>query len=91
MPDQNADSGLGDTVARLINSATGGLVRPCGGCKRRQEALNRAFPYKKKGVESTSQSEAGSKTDNIVPYNDSDTEQDNKRGILKQRQARLRQ
>lgn len=33
--------GLGDVVA----SATGAVgIRPCGGCKKRQEALNRRTP-----------------------------------------------
>lgn len=36
--------GLGDTIAK-ITSAVG--IKPCGGCKKRQEALNQAFPYKK--------------------------------------------
>jgi hypothetical protein len=34
--------GLGDTIAK-ITSALG--VKPCGGCKKRQEALNRLVPY----------------------------------------------
>jgi hypothetical protein len=36
--------GFGDTIAK-ITSAVG--IKPCGGCKRRQEALNRRFPYGK--------------------------------------------
>jgi hypothetical protein len=35
--------GLGDTVAKLIKKTTG--IKPCGGCKKRQEWLNRMFPY----------------------------------------------
>ncbi len=35
--------GVGDVVAR-ITSAVG--IKPCGGCKDRQEKLNRAFPFK---------------------------------------------
>ena len=35
--------GLGDTVAK-ITKAVG--VKPCGRCKKRQEALNRILPYK---------------------------------------------
>lgn len=37
--------GLGDTVANAIQAVTFGLVKPCGGCKKRQEALNKMFPY----------------------------------------------
>ncbi len=37
--------GLGDAVANAIETATFGLVKPCGGCKDRQEALNRWFPF----------------------------------------------
>ena len=35
--------GLGDTVAK-VTSAFG--VKPCGKCKKRQQALNDMFPYK---------------------------------------------
>jgi hypothetical protein len=31
---------LGDQVARAINTATGGRVKPCGGCKQRHDFLN---------------------------------------------------
>lgn len=34
--------GLGDTIAK-ITSAIG--IKPCGGCKKRQESLNRLAPY----------------------------------------------
>jgi hypothetical protein len=34
--------GLGDTIEK-ITSAVG--IKPCGGCKKRQEALNRLVPY----------------------------------------------
>lgn len=34
--------GLGDTVAK-ITRAVG--IKPCGGCKKRQAALNKLFPY----------------------------------------------
>lgn len=37
------DKGVGDTVAR-VTSRLG--VRPCSGCKKRQEALNKKLPYK---------------------------------------------
>lgn len=39
------DRGLGDTVARVIHAATLGTVTPCGGCQKRQEALNKLVPY----------------------------------------------
>lgn len=35
--------GFGDTVAKMT-SAVG--IKPCGGCKKRQEKLNKIFPYK---------------------------------------------
>mgnify|MGYP003151712521 CR=1 FL=1 len=41
--------GLGDTVAKITNAVG---IKPCGGCKKRQEALNKKFKYgrlKKKG------------------------------------------
>jgi hypothetical protein len=38
--------GLGDTVKKLIDRVTNGKVKPCGGCKKRQEALNKIMPYK---------------------------------------------
>lgn len=37
--------GIGDVVADGIQAATFGLVKPCGGCKSRQETLNRWFPF----------------------------------------------
>jgi hypothetical protein len=38
--------GLGDTIARAIQAVTLGTVKPCGGCKKRQEALNKLVPYR---------------------------------------------
>jgi hypothetical protein len=38
--------GLGDTIANFIKTVTFGKVKPCGGCKKRQEALNRLAPYR---------------------------------------------
>ena len=35
--------GLGDTIAKVM-AAVG--IKPCGGCNKRKEALNRWFPYK---------------------------------------------
>lgn len=37
--------GLGDVVA-AATSAVG--IKPCGGCKKRQEALNKLFPFGQK-------------------------------------------
>ena len=37
--------GLGDTLARVIHNYTG--IKPCSGCKDRQEILNKWLPYKK--------------------------------------------
>lgn len=34
--------GLGDTIAK-VTSAIG--IKPCGGCKKRQELLNKLIPY----------------------------------------------
>lgn len=43
------DKGLGDTIARVtkmtgIKSAVEAVTKDCG-CKRRQEKLNKMFPY----------------------------------------------
>lgn len=45
MADEGKDRGLGDTVARVIQKVTGGRVKPCDGCKRRQAKLNELVPY----------------------------------------------
>lgn len=37
--------GLGDVVALGIKAATLGMVKPCGGCQKRQEWLNRIVPF----------------------------------------------
>ena len=39
------DKGLGDTVHRAINKVTRGKLSGCGGCKKRQKALNQWLPY----------------------------------------------
>jgi hypothetical protein len=36
--------GIGDTVAKAINTVTRGKVRPCGGCGGRRAALNQMLP-----------------------------------------------
>ena len=38
--------GLGDTAAKFIKTVTLGLVKPCGGCKKRRAWLNGKFPYR---------------------------------------------
>ena len=37
--------GLGDTIARATKAVG---IKPCGGCKKRQEWLNKKVPYKAK-------------------------------------------
>jgi len=39
--------GFGDTVKKVIDTFTGEKVKQCGGCKKRQEALNKMMPYNK--------------------------------------------
>ena len=40
------DAGLGDTIERGIQRLTRGKVKPCEGCKKRRDALNRLMPYR---------------------------------------------
>ena len=37
-------TGLGDTFAKATKAVG---IKPCGGCKKRQAALNKLVPYKK--------------------------------------------
>jgi hypothetical protein len=37
--------GLGDTIAKATRAIG---IKPCGGCKKRQEWLNKKVPYKAK-------------------------------------------
>ena len=39
--------GLGDTVSKLIKKISGGRVKECEPCRKRKEALNKKFSYKK--------------------------------------------
>lgn len=39
--------GVGDTLAKTIHALSAGLVKPCGGCRKRQKKLNKWFPYKR--------------------------------------------
>ncbi len=41
------DKGLGDTIARAINTVSGGKIKECGGCTQRKEFLNKVVPYKR--------------------------------------------
>ena len=46
MKDKESDSkGLGDTVKKVTNALG---IKQCEPCKRRQQKLNRLFPYKNK-------------------------------------------
>ena len=47
--DGNLARGLGDTLARVINRATG--IEPCNSCDKRKEKLNQWFPYTKKEMD----------------------------------------
>lgn len=50
-PENPSLRGLGDVIARAT-SAIG--ITPCGGCKQRQEALNKLIPFNTNEQESTS-------------------------------------
>jgi|GEM_PF-2384525 hypothetical protein len=45
---KNRSKGFGDTIKKVISKVTGGKLKQCGGCKKRQEALNKLMPYKDK-------------------------------------------
>ena len=38
-------AGLGDVIARMTRVVG---IKPCGGCKQRQEALNKLVPFENK-------------------------------------------
>jgi len=40
-------SGAGDTISKIIKILSAGKVKECEPCKKRKEALNKKFPYKK--------------------------------------------
>ena len=42
-PENKKSRGIGDTIAKMT-AAVG--IKPCGGCKKRQEYLNKKMPYK---------------------------------------------
>jgi len=37
--------GFGDTVSRVIKKLSRGKIKQCGGCKKRQQLLNKLIPY----------------------------------------------
>jgi hypothetical protein len=43
----NVSRGLGDTIAKMTKAVG---IKPCGGCKKRQEILNKAVPYKTREI-----------------------------------------
>ena len=43
--DNGSPKGLGDSIAKLTKKVG---IKPCGGCRKRQEKLNKMFPYKGK-------------------------------------------
>jgi hypothetical protein len=45
MNDKEKSRGLGDTVKKVTQALK---IKQCSACKRRQEKLNRLFPYKQK-------------------------------------------
>tara|TARA_Y100001938_G_C7722420_1_gene250600 strand:+ start:175 stop:336 length:162 start_codon:yes stop_codon:yes gene_type:complete len=44
-PKQQPSKGLGDTIKKITDKMG---VKQCGGCRKRQEQLNRLVPYDKK-------------------------------------------
>lgn len=42
---QEDSTGLGDTVKKVIDKVSRGKVKQCGGCKKRQNVLNKLVPY----------------------------------------------
>jgi len=45
---KHKSKGFGDTVKKIINKITRGKVKPCGGCEKRKELLNKLIPYEDK-------------------------------------------
>lgn len=42
-PADNKSKGLGDSIKKVTDKLG---IKQCGGCKKRQDKLNRLFPYK---------------------------------------------
>ena len=40
------DKGVGDTISRVIRTATRGKIKECGGCQKRKDYLNKKIPYR---------------------------------------------
>ena len=40
-----SNKGLGDIVSHVIKKVSGGRIKECGGCKKRQRWLNEKVPY----------------------------------------------
>lgn len=51
--------GLGDAVAAAIKTVSGGRVKPCEPCRKRQEALNRMVPFGNENPDENTQRPAG--------------------------------
>ncbi len=47
VPNKNISRGLGDTIAKMTKAV---WIKPCGGCKKRQDYLNKKVPYKTKNI-----------------------------------------
>jgi hypothetical protein len=45
MEDKRINIGLGDTVSAIINTASRGKIKECGGCKKRKAWLNKKISY----------------------------------------------
>jgi hypothetical protein len=43
-----ASQGLGDTIEKVTRAM--GVKKPCGGCKKRKDKLNRIFPYRQRSA-----------------------------------------
>ena len=40
------DKGVGDTISRVIRTATRGKIKECSGCQKRKDYLNKKIPYR---------------------------------------------
>jgi len=40
--------GLGDTIAKVTRAM--GVKKPCGGCQKRKDKLNKIFPYRQRSA-----------------------------------------
>jgi len=44
--DDGQSRGLGDTIKKVIDKVTRGKIKPCNGCNKRRQRLNKLLPYK---------------------------------------------